>query len=101
MNELDPKAVLGTIDALGTKGIVGTIALGFIAGVVAKVIMPGRDPGGLIITTLIGIGGSYLTTYLGHRFGLFTAGHVSGFVAATVGALLILLLYRIVFRRNP
>ena len=70
MNELDPQHMLSTIDALGTKGIIGTIVIGFIAGVVAKVIMPGKDPGGLIITTLIGIGGSYLSTYLGHHFGL-------------------------------
>src|SRR5262245_14221351 len=100
MNDIDPNQVVSTLDALGAKGVIGTIVIGFLAGVLAKVVMPGKDPGGLIITTLLGIGGSYFATYLGHRFGLFSAGHVSGFVAATVGAMLILLIYRIIFRRQ-
>lgn len=100
MSELNPEQVVSTLDALGAKGIVGTVVIGFLAGVLAKVIMPGKDPGGLIITTLLGIGGSYLATYLGHKFGLFSTGHVSGFIAAAVGAILILLVYRIIFRRK-
>lgn len=99
---MDPKAVdLGSagqmLESLGAMGIVGTIVIGLAAGIVAKIIMPGRDPGGLILTCLLGIGGSYLATWLGQMLGITIAGEVSGFLAAVAGAFLILLVYRLLF----
>lgn len=85
---------------LGKMGTIGTIIIGFLAGVVAKVLMPGKDPGGLILTTLLGIGGSFLSSYVSHRFHLLSAKDSHGFLAAVAGAFLILMAYRIVFRRG-
>jgi len=67
--------------------ILWTILIGFVAGVVAKLIMPGRDPGGFIITTLLGIAGSFLATYVGQALGWYQPGQGAGFIAAGVGAL--------------
>ena len=93
-------SVISALESLGAMGIFGTIIIGLVAGIVAKVIMPGRDPGGIILTALLGIGGSALATWLGQYLGITIAGEVSGFIAAVAGALLILLAYRIVFRRT-
>lgn len=98
--DLDLSSVKQMLDSLGAMGIVGTIVIGLLAGAVAKLIMPGRDPGGIIITVLLGIAGSSLATFLGQYFGYSIAGEMSGFIAAVVGSLLILLVYRIVFRRQ-
>jgi uncharacterized membrane protein YeaQ/YmgE (transglycosylase-associated protein family) len=67
---------------------------------VAKVLMPGRDPGGLIITTLLGIGGAVLATYLGQFIGIYQAGETAGFIGAVVGAILILWIYRLTLKKN-
>lgn len=88
------------LNSLGALGIVGTILIGALAGLVATIIMPGNDPSGLLLTPLIGVAGSSLATYLGNYFDISIAGELSGFVAAVVGAILILLVYRIVFRRT-
>lgn len=88
------------MEHLGKMGIVGTIIIGFLAGVVAKILMPGKDPGGLILTTLLGIGGSFLSSYVSHRFHLFSAQDAHGFFAAVVGAFVILMAYRVIFRRG-
>jgi len=93
-------SVTSILQSLGTMGIVGTVVIGLAAGTIAKLLMPGKDPGGIIITALLGIGGSSLATYLGHRLGITIAGQFSGFVAAVAGSILILLLYRIIFRRT-
>jgi uncharacterized membrane protein YeaQ/YmgE (transglycosylase-associated protein family) len=71
-----------------------TILIGLIAGVVAKLLMPGKDPGGFIITTLLGIGGAVLSTYLGQFIGIYQAGQSAGFIGAVVGAVVILWIYR-------
>jgi uncharacterized membrane protein YeaQ/YmgE (transglycosylase-associated protein family) len=78
--------------------IAGTIVIGFLAGLAAKFIMPGRDPGGIIVTTLLGIGGALLARWAGQLLGIYTADDVAGFVAAVVGAIVILILYRMVRR---
>lgn len=77
-----------------------TIFIGLVAGALAKLIMPGRDPGGIIITILLGIGGSILATYLGQFFGLYSATESARFVGATVGAILILLIYRMLRQKK-
>lgn len=82
-------------------GIVGWIVIGGIAGAIAKLIMPGRDPGGCIITVLLGIGGALLAAWLGHAIGWYGTGERAGFVAAIVGAFIILLIYRLVAARRP
>ena len=77
-------------------GILWTILIGFIVGLVAKFLMPGRDPSGFIITVLIGIGGSVLASYLGGALGLYQVGESAGFIAAVLGAMLLLFIYRMV-----
>jgi uncharacterized membrane protein YeaQ/YmgE (transglycosylase-associated protein family) len=78
--------------------ILWTILIGFAAGLIAKSLMPGRDPGGLIITTLLGIVGALLATYLGQAIGWYQAGQGAGFIGAIVGALVILSVYHLVRR---
>jgi len=97
---IDTGSLQGMLESLGAMGIVGTVVIGLVSGIVAKIIMPGRDPGGIIVTCLIGIGGSYLATFLGEVFGITIAGQVSGFIAAVAGAFLILLVWRLLFRRG-
>ena len=75
--------------------LVGTIIIGSLAGVVAKLLTPGRDPGGFIITTLLGIAGSFLATYVGQALGWYQPGQGAGFIAAVVGAFALLLIYHL------
>lgn len=76
--------------------IIWTILIGFIVGIVAKFLMPGRDPVGFIITALIGIAGSIIATYLGRFMGFYQVGESAGFIAAVLGAIILLFLYRMV-----
>ncbi len=71
-----------------------TILIGLLAGALAKWIMPGKDPGGLIVTALIGIIGAVVATYLGQFLGIYHAGETAGFIGAVVGALIVLWVYR-------
>ena len=77
-------------------GIIWTIIIGFVVGIVAKFLMPGRDPAGFIITALIGIVGSVVATYLGRAMGFYQAGESAGFIAAVLGAIILLFVYRLV-----
>jgi uncharacterized membrane protein YeaQ/YmgE (transglycosylase-associated protein family) len=77
-------------------GILWTILIGFVIGIVAKFLMPGRDPGGFIITVLLGIVGSFVASYLGQTMGWYQAGQPAGFIAAVIGAMLVLFVYRLV-----
>ena len=79
--------------------LIWTILIGFVAGLVARLIAPGREPGGFVVTTLLGVGGSLAATYLGHRLGLSQAGESAGFIGAVVGAVVLLLAYHLVTRR--
>lgn len=72
-----------------------TILIGLAAGVVAKFFMPGKDPGGWIITILLGIAGSYVGTFLGRTLGLYQEGQTAGFIASVVGAIVLLGIYRL------
>ncbi|HYD66396.1 GlsB/YeaQ/YmgE family stress response membrane protein [Azospirillum sp.] len=80
--------------------ILWTIIIGFIAGIIAKLLMPGRDPGGFIITTLLGIAGAFVATYLGEAVGWYRAGEGAGLIGAVVGAIIILALYRMFVGRR-
>lgn len=74
--------------------MIWTLLIGLVVGAVAKFLMPGRDPGGFIITILIGIAGAMLAGWGGMRAGLYTSGEPVGFFAAVIGAMVLLLLYR-------
>ena len=80
--------------------IIGTIVIGLLAGIVAKLLMPGRDPGGFIITIILGIVGAFVATWLGQAVGWYEPGEAAGFVGAVVGSLIILLIYRMVIGRR-
>jgi uncharacterized membrane protein YeaQ/YmgE (transglycosylase-associated protein family) len=75
-------------------GFLGWIVFGLIVGVVAKVVMPGRDPGGVLVTILLGIAGAMLGGFLGRSLGWYQSGEAAGFIMATLGAVLLLFLYR-------
>jgi len=70
------------------------IVVGLVVGAIAKFLMPGRDPGGMIITILLGIGGSLVAGFLGRSLGWYTEGAPVGFVASVIGAILLLAIYR-------
>ncbi len=76
--------------------IIWIILIGFVVGIVAKFLMPGRDPAGFIITVIIGIVGSVIATYLGRALGFYQVGQSAGFIAAVLGAIILLFLYRLV-----
>ena len=73
--------------------------IGLVAGALAKLIMPGKDPGGMIVTILLGIAGSLVAGFLGRAMGWYEAGQGAGLIMSVVGAILLLLVYRL-FRRN-
>lgn len=72
------------------------IIIGFFAGLIAKLLMPGKDPGGFIITTLLGITGAVLATWIGQAAGWYAEGQNAGFLASIAGAFLLLLFYRLI-----
>jgi uncharacterized membrane protein YeaQ/YmgE (transglycosylase-associated protein family) len=80
--------------------IIGWIVFGLIIGALAKLIMPGKDPGGIIVTILLGIVGALLGGWLGRVLGLYREGEAAGWFMALLGALLLLFLYRMVARRR-
>jgi len=80
--------------------ILVTIIIGFVAGLVAKLLTPGRDPGGFIVTTLLGIVGAFVATYLGQAIGWYRADEGAGFIGAVVGAVILLAIYHMVVRRS-
>jgi uncharacterized membrane protein YeaQ/YmgE (transglycosylase-associated protein family) len=74
--------------------------IGLVAGAIAKFIMPGKDPGGILITMLLGIAGAVLAGYLGRALGLYGEGQSAGLIMSVVGAIIILAIYRLVKRRG-
>ena len=80
--------------------IVWTILIGFVAGLVARAIKPGDDSAGFIITTLIGIAGSLIATYVGQAMGWYTAGQGAGFIASVVGAIVLLFVWGVIARKK-
>ena len=81
-------------------GILSWIVFGLIVGALAKLVMPGRDPGGVIVTMLLGIVGALLGGFLGRAMGLYTANEPAGFFMAFIGAVILLMLYRFTQRHR-
>ncbi len=81
-------------------GLIVTLIIGLFVGVVAKLLMPGRDPGGFIITILLGIGGAFIANYLGRAAGWYRADEPVGFIASVLGAMILLGLYRLIAGRR-
>ena len=76
--------------------LIGTILFGLVVGIIAKLLMPGKDPGGMIVTILIGIAGSFIGSFLGRFLGWYSHGEAAGFMMSVVGAILLLIAYRMV-----
>ncbi len=77
-------------------GFISAIVIGLLVGIVAKFLMPGKDPGGCIITMVIGLVGSTIGAYLGQALGLYQVGESAGFIGSVLGAMLLLLIYRVI-----
>jgi uncharacterized membrane protein YeaQ/YmgE (transglycosylase-associated protein family) len=98
----------GRCSAVGRQGaaeedvmhIIGWIVFGLVVGIVAKFLMPGRDPGGFVITALLGIGGALVGGFVGRLIGWYGAGDPVGFVMAVVGSVIVLTVYRFTFGRT-
>ena len=81
-------------------GILGWILFGLIAGVIAKLVMPGRDPGGWIVTILLGIAGAFLGGFIGRAMGFYGEGEGAGMLMSILGAILLLAIYRMTMGRR-
>ena len=80
--------------------ILWTLFIGLLVGIVAKLLMPGRDPGGFIITALIGIAGAFIAHAIGRAMGWYTEGEPAGFLASVGGAIILLAVYRLLVGRR-
>jgi len=81
-------------------GVIGWIIFGLIVGIIAKLLMPGRDPGGIIITMALGIAGALLGGFIGRALGWYTENEPAGFLMSLVGAVLLLWIYRMMVGRR-
>ena len=84
----------------GTNGIFMTIIIGLLVGFIAKILKPGKDPGGFIITILIGIAGSFIATFLGRTMGWYAGNQTAGIIGSVVGAIILLILYGLATRKR-
>lgn len=80
--------------------ILSWIVFGLVIGIIAKVLMPGRDPGGFIVTTLLGIAGAMIGGFVGRAMGLYGDGQTAGWLMSILGAVILLALYRMMVRRR-
>ena len=80
--------------------LIWTLIIGLVIGAVAKFLMPGKDPGGIIITMLIGIAGSFIATYIGRAMGRYQQGQGAGFIMSVLGAILLLGIYHLIRRKT-
>ena len=81
-------------------GILSWILFGLVVGIIAKLLMPGRDPGGFIVTILLGIAGALLGGFVGQAMGLYGPGESAGWIMSILGAIVLLVLYRMMARRR-
>ena len=81
-------------------GVIGWIIFGLIVGIIAKLLMPGRDPGGIIITMALGIAGALLGGFIGRALGWYTENEPAGFLMSLLGAVLLLWIYRMMVGRR-
>jgi uncharacterized membrane protein YeaQ/YmgE (transglycosylase-associated protein family) len=81
--------------------ILWTIIIGLVVGALAKFVMPGKDPGGIIITILLGIVGAFVGTFIGRALGLYGPGQAAGWIMSVIGAVIVLAIYRAVAGRRP
>jgi uncharacterized membrane protein YeaQ/YmgE (transglycosylase-associated protein family) len=81
--------------------VLWALIIGLVVGAIAKLLMPGKDPGGFIVTMLIGVAGAMLATFLGRMLGWYRVGESAGFVMSVLGAVLLLWLYRVTVARRP
>jgi uncharacterized membrane protein YeaQ/YmgE (transglycosylase-associated protein family) len=88
------------MNLMSDYGFLGWIVIGALAGIIAKAIMPGKDPGGCIVTILLGVAGAMLAGFLGNALGWYRSGEGAGFIAAIIGAIIILFIYRLVAGRR-
>lgn len=80
--------------------IIGWILFGLVVGVIGKLLMPGRDPGGFVVTILLGIAGALIGGFLGRMLGLYHEGDPVGFIMAVIGSIILLLIYRFAVGRR-
>jgi uncharacterized membrane protein YeaQ/YmgE (transglycosylase-associated protein family) len=80
--------------------IISTIVIGLIVGAIAKLLMPGKQGGGFILTAVLGVAGSFLATYGGQMLGMYKAGQGAGFLASVVGALIVLVIYGFIRKKT-
>lgn len=80
--------------------IIWMLIVGLVVGAVAKLLMPGKDPGGIVITMVIGVVGALVAGFLGRSAGWYREGEPAGFVASVIGAILLLAIYRLVARKT-
>ncbi len=85
---------------MGLTGILGWVVFGLVIGVIAKFLLPGKDPGGFIVTVLIGIAGAVVGGYAGQTMGWYAPGEPAGFIMSIAGAMVLLILYRLLFGRS-
>jgi uncharacterized membrane protein YeaQ/YmgE (transglycosylase-associated protein family) len=88
------------MNLMADYGFLAWIVIGALAGIIAKAIMPGRDPGGCIVTILLGVAGAMLAGFLGNVLGWYKQGDGAGFIAAVIGAIIILFIYRLIAGRR-
>lgn len=80
--------------------VIAWIVFGLVVGALAKLLMPGRDPGGIIVTMLLGIAGAVIGGFIGRAMGLYREGEAAGFIMSLVGAVVLLAIYRTMVRRR-
>ncbi|MFL6280097.1 MAG: GlsB/YeaQ/YmgE family stress response membrane protein [Vicinamibacterales bacterium] len=81
-------------------GILSWIVFGLVVGIIAKLLMPGRDPGGFIVTILLGIAGALVGGFIGRAMGFYGEGQTAGYLVSILGAIILLALYRMMVRRR-
>ena len=80
--------------------LIGVFVIGLVVGIIAKFLMPGKDPGGFIITAIIGIVGAFVATFIGQSLGWYGPDQAAGFIASLVGAIILLFIYRLFTKKK-